>query len=599
MTRSEGTLLVSLLDVARDEILSHRMRRALWTLLLLGSGCSSEVFFMAPEPPAEVKWLAVVVLSSEGAVRSASGLISSDRPVQLVSGAIEDSDTIALLGYESEQLAGLEPPDEEAANTALQAAVGCVTSLPDPAWRRPLSGSLGTVPRLTSSWVRRSCRPLLSDRQGWLSLCDVDHCGQSWRQRGCDLELDLANCGTVLETIPDARIQLGGGVCSPTASCSGGKSPPALGAIECEEEGAVCPLRLYMPKSLEGRAESVQLRAPIPGANLLPTVLAFANQRTGYLSGLVRRDGRIYTIGKQGFSSPEAGPNAEILIVDEQNLRMISAESADGATHIIEDPYGPGLLVAGRIGAVAHYVARHDEDGLHVETSTLAPTSGATDLRPHGLGYATALDEVVLLRSERNTRVNQLIRLDGRTLREKARCSVDGSLNTTGLIFQSDGTAILTENEGDQILWIDVTTCSISALHSMPPGGFDIGHIAAKEDGSGGILMTVNGVQVIDAVYEVDPLSAVGRRSEFYESFGAPTVSAPFRAGQFAVAVSGAEPATARARVALFDLEDHRFLPGSIDLGEGPASHMLTDDQERLLVILPWSGTLVRLDLLP
>lgn len=190
-----------------------------------------------------------------------------------------------------------------------------------------------------------------------------------------------------------------------------------------------------------------------------------------------------------------------------------------------------------------------------------------------------------------------ILTFDRDSLGLRSACTTNYVAKPTDLLAAASDQVWLSENGGDYLPMVQLSTCNrLGAMAMDTPGNFGMGHFLSKP-GEARVLLTLGGVSsnsVVGATLDSGAMLP-SRGASFYESFMIPTILAadPTHPGLALAAVHtsrGVEP----ARVGWFDLESELYLPGAVEVGSGIAARIRTRGDGVFYLLMGRTGGIVR-----
>jgi hypothetical protein len=519
-----------------------------------------------------------------------------------------------LVAYRDADLARLGVRDDPAgaARERLRAPAGCEQPLPAPAWaaRWSVRGelvaldaeALAEVPALTSGWVTTRCAPLASGALSVDVTCEDRHCAHALRSTGeCEFEVEFSGC---------TRAPVTGAIFANGELCLG----PEADAPACPVEAVVPPGE---PPFLLDRVELVptaQERLPdflTFNGLLIPDVMS-----EGWAHDLELVGGYVaVVVGDGTFGGPCRGDYSRTVRVelwDPQTLTLASTATVPPCLTAIASLGGSGFVGA-YSSERAWRLGRFDVTGRLVASAPIddRTTRGAGEPRlvtrpghrvldvEHlaGAGVVAVLFNLDGDDGKTGDGGNIVFTYDVETLARRG-----GFENPDGqrwvMTPVDDRTLALPRNDARAIEWLDVITgpLSTSAPLRRLDGVFgDDSLLDVALDASSTRLLVAGTRNPL--LYTVAPRGAALGRAHVFDRDVAPVTMTrwprdPALTLVAGVSGTGDEP---RAEVMLLDAARPAFLAGTWDVGWGMPTKLVTDEEGRIFVLLPWSGALVRL----
>lgn len=589
------------------------MARALPQLLpglLLGLGCSSRTFLEAPEPPAEVRFLAAVALDPEtGEASGGTSIVARTEGFRLeleLEGKGADELVVELAGWTH----SVSPAHlgDGAALGPIRAAVGCEAPLPEPDWRAPLRGEPGPAwPRLTTPTLAKTCPELLAPGVSEpLHLCGRNYCGQSISQDGCSIELRTAGCG-VERTVQRGAIDAYGRLCFPEAEgCLTRAAPPGVfRRLECDLPEP-CTVDWVRPSA---RTPALQvLRRELVATEPFPTQASVAqpsDANSGALQDLLISDQEVLVLarGHDRLVFGEGAASSRLLRLDPESLELRRETPLPDGVGALAWSKDRESLVAVRLDPIAEITAllRLSLEGAVLEEHALPLASPLNDHHSSMLREVPEFD-LYLLMVDASSNSAHIMSFDRETLAPRAVCWPDFSVKATDVLPISADELWLSENEDDYLPLVSLSRCErVGAMVMDTPGNFGMGYFLPKP-GSDRVLLTLGGLSgnSVSGARLAMGERVPSRGASFYESFMIPTrLAAVSSQPGLALAAVHSTRGDESARLAWFDLESELFLPGSVELGRGMVARILDGGDGVFYLLMGRSGAVVRVAISP
>jgi hypothetical protein len=515
--------------------------------------------------------------------------------------------------------AALAPPASE---SPVRAAERCEPALPAPVWAASwtadgFGAAPAELPALTAAWYFDRCPtappPILD--AAW--SCDEPRCVPQVARTGpCRVSIDLERCGAgSLEAFqaPDGALCFDPARATLPCARSAGH-PEALVAMTCEAE-RTCSLELFDPT----RAVAPFTIHSVALTNL-PQVDFAVDSVAGVQPDMLNR-GLAYDLAVAGdrafVSAPGRGsgaPRCHGRIDLPSRLRVFDVESLEELEELATSTVGACLGALGRdlhgagVLGVFHdladsewKLARFDRDAELVEAVTiprLSPSLAPPGFTIDRLLPLEARGEVALLfRPVADALATSIVTIhDARTLAEKWRTELGSQHVGAGLRLDGDDVLLTLVPELRLLQTIDLVGRRLASerigiddgrentAHDLLVLGPDADRVIVAQGARKLLHLTREGLRTTSTPLSTDAdLTRVER----------------WPASPSLLLVAGTIRSVGRLRraeLALYDPAAKRFLPGAWPVGGGLVSRIVADDAGRAFLLLPWSGTLVRLD---
>lgn len=359
------------------------------SLSLLSTACSSGDLTVTGEPPADADWWAVIV-TSVGEFSAASPLMSTEGgPPYRASVSYPEADLLTVVAYRDDDLttvAGFPPQPAELA-LPLQGQGAAGGRLPEPRYvtNYSLEGMTlddgGEPPPLSAPWLD-PCPQIIPPGETYPvhETCFLTPCKVSGRQDQCTLTLDARECadGSIsgqLDATADVEFDASTRfeACRVTEPQRGG-----IFSVACESKAdqTTCNWEVLEPTQTEEPMFSVE--RVIVGAERTFEPADEPTQPRA-LNDLALLDGRTYVVR---FTSPTSyqfceNTSTEIFVFDDGMQEVDRFPGQPCLTQIEADPTS-GTLVGTHFDQSGglHLLSRFGLDGRIIDTTTIADVAG-------------------------------------------------------------------------------------------------------------------------------------------------------------------------------------------------------------------------------
>jgi hypothetical protein len=432
--------------------------------------------------------------------------------------------------------------------------------------------------------------------------CDLQPgCRGTITQAGCHLTISYAGC-TDLPT--DGTIEADGTVHmtgSALTACDGKALPAATDApaftIACAEDSP-CRIDFYPPPfptiGTTDRIQVANLPLLFPNTNDQGGSKAFF----GYLAGAAILGDQIAVV-RTGTASYVPGcpsiPNAEIVFYDRHTLLEVTARrrrAPDCTARITTDPMGRGFFALH--GYLDPKISLFDPD--RPDPVLTAPVGLPQDRHPY-------TQTLALVRSQDGSKLyagyaevslaGWIATFDVRDLSPGPVTDVRDGVKGIGLLADKLVAAVPYDATEMQFALPESGLAQgFIPIRPAPPAQATSSSFAIMHLPSSLLVVSVNGdkptMQVFDGRTFV-------REAIHYERPGGPWAVTPWPLDPSLFAVGMlAQDHSSISLLARFDPVSGRFLPGTLEVGEGPVESILVDADQNLWLVLPASGMLVR-----
>lgn len=328
------------------------MRRLLIPSLAAVTACSSPLGTTL-ELPADVSWAAVLVVRGDRVIGDLER-VGADHRLQIE--APRPTDAVEIRGYSEGALSAIS------SNQAVFGARLGSADASEPALATPSSlwgyedgrlregGDRNLLPRVTSSWLKESCR----SRPMPLSLvtsCSSRPCYWPSVDAGCGFKVDASICG--LPNIRGAQVQGEAAAIGwePPGVCSASSEPGLPSRLICTIDGKACPIEVRLGEAPAAPTRyRVRSRAIFPGKSYRSSGPLYAGGSiellTGYLTDLALLPDRLVVLhGGGALVHPEECSDMELDLLDRGTLGVIGRAAAPRCLQaIVAQRFGNGFL---------------------------------------------------------------------------------------------------------------------------------------------------------------------------------------------------------------------------------------------------------------
>jgi hypothetical protein len=579
------------------------------------AGCSADTLAIIVDPPDGVDWIAVVLEGGSGETLGSTGIVPFARMAPIRGLHQRSGDEVAhvrVAAWSDAAVADIKARAGSSLETArLQPARDVDPILPAPTWTGSgtVAGGRAIVtlddrPLLLTAPYLPPCPTLLPE--GKQTFVDVD-CAYRYRksmfvQGGCTIEsnsttLDLG----FIDATVDARGRITG---ADGANCTGRDPPPeAAFSITCGN----CDADVYV----EPDAPRFKADPPIAVLTGVPSYSANPNGlRSGYLTSIallspgscspqeriavVSHDGRI--AGDPTTIPPSPLPTHVVLFDPTSGARIDTIATAPNLLRIV--PFGDGGF-AGLTSGDAASVFTTDCRGRTIATTEI----DAVRRIATALGRAGAPERLVVGMSARTASTGALVLAFDDSLRLTATTTVPHPIKGYPDIHEE--IYAFAENGPDTVA-TGTDPEGITCIASIGGGGAVCAQAAmgAPVGGSSFAIAVFSDLIVGPTSADQPAVNVMNGHNAlwigagaFFEMHARPTFVLPVpprpseKAPRAVISVLDDQD---RTRVAFFDYDRIRFLPGSTDIGAGIASDAVRDSSGALWFLLPWSAAITR-----
>lgn len=584
------------------------MRRLLFASLAASSACSAPET-TSLELPTEVSWAAVLVPRGDG-LTGALEKVGGDH--RLTIELPRSSDALEVRGYTDTALSALSE-SRAVFGVRLSSASACEPALPQPSFLASYeAGRLrggedrASLPRVTSAWVKGSCRshavPL-----SLVTGCSSRPCYWPSVDVGCGFTIDASSCG--LPTLCGARVEGEAAAvgweppaaCSITAAGAAGFGP----LLSCTIDGKACPVEVRLGEAPNGPPTQFKVRAQaiFPGKSYRASgplyVGGAVELLTGYLTDLALLGDRLVVLHGGGvLVRPDDCYDMELELLDRDTLMSLGRAAAPRCLQaIVAAPSRRGFLGVAT-SSTGMIVYRFDAAGTVVDR--LAIDSGVAPQRrvirdPILVGPGAALVGYLDMDD------------DGRAMGADVVVDFSGSLRTTrALRFANeefyytagDGGTVVGFGDAESSYAVIMDTQADRVLHKIPLP------ITRSERTGAALYHPLSWVfstfSTSNALY-LAQTETDGARVFFHDGPHSPLglFTTPSRSRQVVVSLTDLESEALELRLGLVDLGTKQFVRGSQVIGRGVATRFEVEGTvaaTKVYALLPWSAEILLLE---
>ncbi|MCC7381095.1 MAG: hypothetical protein IT384_04660 [Deltaproteobacteria bacterium] len=596
--------------------------------------------------PAEIAWIAAVVLDANGVAVSTSPLVPRTTPLAHPA-PIEPPSRLLAVGFTAESIAEAVGPGDHVRSVPL--AVGCTHPLPPPSW---------IAEQHDAEWVPSRRFPSLSWTEGPdeelppaldAALIDVACTGQ----RLCESAASTVPGGVVLDLSEcrqagfDVRVTQEGGLCVPESQAFEGcdRSPGSLPGelrIECGATACVTRVLPHRAAPWDRRlARVVDVEPIVPKCLLSSGPFSLDHWRAGFLSDLILLDGGRELIVVSFDGSPlwiaceaeEPGmirmcnqvdsrdaPKSRLHFYDRDLQLSRTATAPPCLAELLPDVAGDGFHALYRDGPgfeggeprdcldTARYCGRgpalrlgHFDRRGRLEASValprlerVSPDVYATDLLRSGPWLVAVVDADT---DSTDSHLVQLVVFRESDLTQASEADIFSKMETGRAAVLPNGDVTIGDEQRDRITVLQMRDGDLVPAREILsiPGDPVMVH-ALQPPAAGGAELVALGLEG-----EISLCDREIRLSEhrFFQVPSAPVSFVQTEAdGAFLGLVyhpTAGMPAW-RGHLVRFDLDQRAFLPEVLDLGHGPPTRMIAAEDGLVYGLLPWSGEVFRVD---
>jgi hypothetical protein len=438
--------------------------------------------------------------------------------------------------------------------------------------------------------------------------CARTRCFATAIESGCAFQITLAGCedsvlaGVVAE---DGAIELGpdqrGGTCVPIESAEG-----AFFSAECTRPGQTCRFDVYphevadfaTPRALSLLTVELQ----VPAGNDRESLGSPFAALSGYIADAARLKGSIAVATYGGrFDSIECTseePTQTFFVsLPDFTTSPNDVSTPPCLTRVAFDPIQEGFL--GVFGSGEKTLGRFTRDGVLGLTKTITATGAAVFASDLLVDPDGELVYVLWTSSELHDGAGAVTVHDLSTFDRRAISPLFAA-QMIALDFTSDGKIAVVSRGDRRVEFFAARTLQYEGGHGLDQGRnlSDRAGILSLHKPSGLLVVPTTGdeagVLVLDPTRTENliPLTAID-----YEAGGSVGSFDLYRKNvEWMLAGITDAPPLHRARVARFDPNVGRFLPGSVELGRGVISKLFAiENTFDMVAVMPWSAELVLL----
>ncbi len=431
--------------------------------------------------------------------------------------------------------------------------------------------------------------------------CKTNRCAAYATEDGCNLSIALTECdelGSIELRIAENGEVLGGnsdviGSCEPLLPRS-----DSLFSVVCTKDSTMCRADVYRPgQTIDAETVVVQIaQVEFEAPNKFEAQAIDRDDGfEGFLADAAVVGDRIAVSSFRGeYESLECnGDETELVFVERTSMAIVhTATAPDCLTRLVGDPLREELI--GVFGSQPPVVGRFDRDGKLIASREVVIPENTPGLFSAGL-HLLDRRAFLVITSDEDPRFTYVLTIEIDSLETVAASDRLGAFSRASEV-RSDG-FYLADVERALVQSIDLFG-QIRAPIPLLDDTFisdDVGFFAVHP-GTNNLLVSATGRR--SAVWRVLPggLPPVLGRAQFYEHHSVPWAMAPWPRDQAVMAVGMMRfDLPFEAELALYDVEETRFRAGTLPLGRGLVSKLITDPENRLWALLPWSAELVRI----
>jgi hypothetical protein len=506
-----------------------------------------------------------------------------------------------FIGWTGDAIRSLSPPDDRIGTDEVAPSRPCQRRLPAPAITlhridgeiRP--GDPESIPGLTAQWLASSCAPFETAGVAVDSTCQRGRCvPDRISPIGCCLELRLPACGlgTLLLSSASGATVIEGG--PPGLDCEPRDLGSSLFSLTCTEP-SICEVSVFgVEPPLDLSVERIPLYPSVPPFDPTPaeeTDLEPEHIGRGYAGDLLVMDDRALVVGWGGSpvatECDEMSPRPELVEVDLDLFTVVATATLPPCLErIAQDPLGRGFF--GVFGAPeAWTLGLFDPGGRLLDAAPFADP--LPESRPFGVAAVRSPPRIaVLITSEIEVRETVILAFDAATL-GSAGASEPLDIHPWFIEPGPDGDILISDDENNTLARYSLDAHQIVAGLAIG-GSADLMRPLWIEELDIALLPSAG---AFGAVHRFSPaIDDEGSRSFFRFDLD-PIALAPLGDGR--VLVAGAERRTRTAHVTLLDPDGPRFSSRSLEIGFGPAARAIPDGRGHILLLMSWTGELLRL----
>ncbi len=563
-----------------------RVSSALTLFAALG-GCSTEI--RPIELPAELDVGIVASMSGDVAI-GMTALSSLDSPVEL---EVASRGWISVSSWSREDLGSAARFIDS--GTAFGQVLGCAPRLPPPTTH--YASGLDGSPREeeTPTFGRDDLGGECPERELAVDitcgseplLCPID-----FESASCRHEINLSRCDSeVLSVIADPA----DGLCLEDTGRCRLLDGSGLGALELDcafLEGADCrvEIRTRPPAAFKVTNRRVldESASPPHDALRVPEFLSRSVLGWGRLRDLAVNGDRVMVSVSDQLSPGGdcSGLSGKLLALDRDTLETLAQAAGPCADRVL--PYEGGFLTVHWVRS-AVVVNLRDWSGSITSTPTVFRVPGESELRPGDVDVDGRQLALTIQRSlPPNALRASLLRMDLSQPDSERSASVDGrALRGVRVV---GGTTVVVDDFGDTLLYFDAQLELEDEAQTLPAqGGRDSATVV--EVGPYFVVLTEADSPAVHIFSGREDI----RRSAFYEIQGDPA-SVLALEGTALIGGQSRYGTDRRGFVSEIEVPSGRFILGATEVGTGPVTRLVNDGVAGAFGMLPWEGSIVRIE---
>jgi hypothetical protein len=439
--------------------------------------------------------------------------------------------------------------------------------------------------------------------------CGFEHCTAAFEQTGCDLRITWRGCTMLPEHgVIDKSGSVSFDTMTGVGQCTGNAnvSEPVF-RMSCTSG---CTVDAYTPpfRSIATvQAITVDSALALSTAGTFDPLIGFAPLQ-GYISGAAIVGDRVLVVATVHNAAWDAActssPPLEIVAFDRKTMLETARSSAPAClTELVADTDGRGFF--GLYGGQAPRIGFFDAQAQLVRSASIAVPMGTNMIFTTGI-----------LRADDGATIFAALDIEGRDAMGAAYdvgflaafAAADLAPGPTATFaqgiravsFSDEGLIAVSPFYDNEIRLFDPVGLASRdsfmipdkpAFHIMRAGAMTLHRTASR------MLIASTGDYPTVNIFTKRMLEGW---AQYYEAPATPWAGAIWPLDQdLAVIGVTLSDRTAAARIALFDRQKMRFLPGSTEVGVGVVQQILTDADGDLWIVLPWSGTIARAHPIP
>ena len=558
--------------------------------LLIAACSSQESFSLFGALPEEVELIAAIFFDEDSEFTGATGLEQRSQSAARLSAKVERSPgTVVAVGYQRAQL-----PAELSAELLLESPLRPASLdeaiLPKPLWtgETALLGERGELLsserslELTADWMG-PCARLINERAPVIDSCFPIPCGFYAEQAGCSLRLNDTRCAAESlrgEVGPRGTVRYEGssalGFCEAVDPQVGGAH-----ALQCTGgmfQSEVCRFELLTP----GREASLfAARTELMDVDFERPASTSAAR---YIAGIAALEAQIVAAVFEGRSGDScSNVSSRLVFIDPVSLERSERAAPRPCITKVGSESNRLFAVA---GGTSPSLLELDLQGQIVLERPIPIQMGEI---VRDMAISRIESQIVLLLRSFSPLDSRVLRFDLQSLNLIDAPEVSLGQGPSSITALQRGGFAVSDDDDELIYILQEEVVSISPR----PGCGKVRPKRVKEDPSSGMLLASSRGDT-QAMLVVDPQGqSLCRRVKFYEALAEPLAHTTWPEQPGLVAV-GLDDDGGRARVGLLDLNQGRFLQGSVEIGRGPVDRMITA-HGAAWASLAWEAALVRL----